>query len=83
MYLFIIKALLGKLPSCISNLLTLHINSRCTRSGSCIRLTVPRLLSKFGKSAFSAYAPWACNKFQNVINLDTLPTLPICLNVIV
>ncbi len=36
MYLFIIKALLSKLPSYICNLLALHINSRCTRSGSCI-----------------------------------------------
>ncbi len=32
MYLFIIKALLGKFPSYTSNLLMLHINSRCTRS---------------------------------------------------
>ncbi len=67
MYLFIIKALLGKLSSYISNLLTLHINSRCTRSGR-IQLTVPRVLSKFGKCAFSAYAPWAWNELQNFIN---------------
>ncbi len=74
MYLFITKALLGKLPFYICNLLTLHINSRCTRSVNVFFRTKFNR-TKFGKCAFSAYAPWAWNELQNVINLDTLPTL--------
>jgi len=75
MYLFIAKALLGKLPSYISNLLIYHTNTYQTRSGSHLRLKVPSVLSEFGKSAFSFYAPWSWNDLQNVLNLDALPTL--------
>jgi hypothetical protein len=75
MYLFIAKALLGKLPSYISNLLIYYTNTYQTRSSSRLRLKVPRVLSEFGKSAFSFYAPWTWNELQNVLKLDALPTL--------
>ena len=75
MYLFIAKALLGKLPFYISNLLIYYTNNYRNRSGSHIRLKVPRVLSEFGKSVFFFYAPWAWNDLQNVLNLDALPTL--------
>lgn len=42
-----------------------------------VSIAVPSVLTKFGKSAFSDYAPWAWNELQNVINLDKLPTLSI------
>jgi len=74
MYLFIAKALLGKLPSYTSNLLIYYTNTFHTLSDSHIRLKVPRVLLEFGKSPF-VNASWFWNEIQNVLNLDTLPTL--------
>jgi len=57
MYLFIAKAILGKLASYISNLLIYYTNHTITItyrtiSDSHIRLKVPRVLLEFGKSPF-------------------------------
>lgn len=52
MSLFIAKALLGKLPFYISYLLVLYTNSYRTRSGSHIRLNVPRVSSELVNVSF-------------------------------
>lgn len=68
--LFIAKALLGKLDTYISNLLTSYTNSYCTRSATQTRLKVPRVYL-----FFSCHAPWVWDKLQNVLSLVKLPAL--------
>ena len=70
--LFIYKALIGKLPLYLSSLLN-HVDSNyCTRSQSHIRLSIPRVRTEQGKTAFSFYAPDKWNRLQDSIKLDQL-----------
>jgi len=75
MYIFIAKALLGKLPSYITKVLAFYNNGYGTRSQLKLQLKVPKVSSKFGKHAFSFYAPRAWNDLQNVLKLEFLPPL--------
>lgn len=75
MYVFIAKALLGKLPSYITKFLTFYTNGYGTRSQLHLCLKVPRVFTEFGKHAFSFYAPRVWNDLQNVLKLESLPSL--------
>lgn len=75
MYVFIAKALLGKLPSYITKFLTFYTNGYGTRSQLHLCLKVPRVFTEFGKHAFSSYAPRVWNDLQNVLKLESLPSL--------
>ncbi len=57
MLLFIAKALLGKLPTYICNLLSYYTCNYSTRNSYKLHLTVTRVCSEFGKAAFSSYGP--------------------------
>lgn len=54
MLLFTAKALLDKLPSYIRNLLSYYTYNYSTRNSYKLHLTVPRVCSEFGKTAFSS-----------------------------
>ncbi len=78
MSLYIVKTLLGMLPNYITSLLCLCGKNYSTRSSNGIKLVVPRLYSKQGKSCFSYYAPWLWNELQSNTPLETIPPLNIC-----
>ncbi len=82
MSLYIVKTLLGMLPNYITSLLCLCGKNYSTRSSNGIKLVVPRVYSKHGKSCFSYYAPWLWNELQSNTPLETIPPLNICKNVL-
>lgn len=76
MLIFIIKALLGKLPSYISRLLSYYTSTYNTRrAANGMLLDVPMVQSELGKTAFSFYAPSVWNELQDTITLEALPTV--------
>ena len=75
MYIFIAKALLGKLLHYISSLQTYCSSSYNTRSSDKILLMVPTTWTELGKSAFSFNAPQAWNELQSILNLKCFPSL--------
>lgn len=62
---FIYKAILGKLPIYLSSLLNVKHGNHSLRSLDVLRLTVPRVRTEFGKTAFRFSAPSTWNKLQN------------------
>lgn len=73
--IFIAKALMGKLPLYISNLLSYHNSVYRTRSSEKILLITPSTRTELGKTAFSSYAPNVWNEIQATLNLESLPPL--------
>ncbi len=67
MLLFTAKALLGKLPSNICNLLSYYTCNYSTRNYFKLHWTVSRVCSEFGKTAFSSYGPMLWNEMQSVL----------------
>ncbi len=80
--LFTAKALLGKLPTYICNLLSYYTCNYSTRNSYKLHLTVPRVCSEFGKTAFSSYGPRLWNEMQSVMMLETIPSLNIFRNLL-
>lgn len=75
--LFTAEALLGRLPTYISSLLSFHTSSYCAHSSYRILLNVPRVRTELGKIAFSSYTPCVWNELQNAVTLEALPPLNI------
>lgn len=82
MLLFIVKALLGKLPTYICSLLSFYTCNYRTRSSAKLLLHVPRVHSELGKTAFSFFAPSLWNEMQSIIMLETLPSVNIFKNLL-
>ncbi len=78
--LFTAKALLGKLPTYICNLLSYYTCNYSTRNSYKLHLTIPIVCSEFGKTVFSSYGPRLWNEMQSVMMLETIPSLNICRN---
>ena len=75
LYMFIFKALTGKLPPYISSMLSLKPNPHSTRSTSWITFGIPFMKSDLGQTAFSALAPSTWNKLQKTFKLVKLPSI--------
>ena len=75
LYVFINKALLGKLPLYPCSLVSFTTSSYHTRSASWLLLKVPRTFTVWGKNAFSSCAPDAWNNLQSMLHLDMLVPL--------
>lgn len=75
MLLFIAKALLGKLPYYICNLLTFCTLSYGTRSSHKLLLQSCTPRTELGKTGFSFYAPYLWNELQKILCMDSLPSL--------
>jgi hypothetical protein len=73
--IFIAKALMGKLPLYISNLLSFHNSVYKTRSSEYMLLTTPLTRTQLGTTAFSSYAPKVWNELQATLKLESLPPL--------
>lgn len=70
--LFIYQALCGKLPNYLSSLLTVNNLNYRTRLQSHLRLSVPRVNTELGKTAFRFYAPDKWNRLQDSLKLEQL-----------
>lgn len=70
-YMFIFKAIIGKLPSYITMLLDWNYGPYLTRSTDWLRLKVPRVQTELGKSAFCFSAPAAWNDLQLTLKIDS------------
>ena len=75
LYMFIFKALIGKLPPYISSMLSLKSIPYSTRSSSWITYETPHMNSDLGKTAFSSLAPRTWNQLQKSFKLDKLPSV--------
>ena len=75
-YQFIFKAISGKLPPYLTNLLDRNLSSHATRSSEWLLFRVPRTSTLLGETAFSYAAPSSWNLIQKELKLDSLPTLP-------
>ena len=74
-YLFLFKAITGKLPYYLTGLLDWSLPSYATRSSEWLQFRVPRASTKMGEIAFSYAAPTSWNLIQKELKLDYLPTL--------
>lgn len=74
-YVFIYKALLGKLPSYLCIFLLITKNFYNPRSTRWLRFQVPRIYSEFCQAAFSYNAPWSWNKLVITLKLNDLVSL--------
>ena len=74
-YLFIYKAITGKLPPYISSLLDQSAGIHQTRSSDRLAFSVPRVRTELGKTGFSYDAPHTWNALQQTLNLETFPSL--------
>ena len=83
MLTFILKALLGKMPSYISRLLTFYSckTHDTRRAAKGMILDVPKVKS-FGEAAFSYYAPKIWNDLQDTVTLKVLPSVGIFKNIL-
>ena len=76
LYVFIYKALLGKLPLYPWSLVSFTTSSYHTQSARWLLLIkVPRTFTVLGKTAFSSCAPEAWNSLQSMLHLDMLVPL--------
>ena len=73
--MYVYKAILGKLPSYLTSLITWRSSHHHTRSQDWLVLAVPQVRTDLGKSAFSYSAPRVWNEIQETIRLDTLVPL--------
>ena len=75
-YMFINKAILGKLPSYICSLISRQIESTyCLRSHDVVLLNVPSARTVLGKKAFSCAALLTWNSLQKCLKLSTFVPL--------
>ena len=74
-YLFIHKAISGKLPPYISSLLKWNVGTQLTRSSSWLTLDVPFARTELGSTAFSVDAPDTWNSLQQTFKLEALPSI--------
>ena len=74
-YVFIYKAILGRLPCYLSVFLTRKHGNYGLRSQDTMLMTVPRVRTELGKKAFMFSAPFAWNSLQNELKLQDLVTL--------
>ncbi len=74
-YIFIYKAMLGKLPTYLCTLLCLCSGNYQLRSSKCLLSNIPRVCTELGKTAFSYYAPWAWNNLQKDLKLNTFVSI--------
>ena len=70
--LFIYKALLAKLPQCVSSLLSMNFSNDTTISQDFITLKTPRCKTEWGKTASSVSAPLIWKEFQDTAELSSL-----------
>ena len=75
LYMFIFKALIGKLPPYISAMFHLKSHAYSTRSSRWITYETHRMNSDLGRTAFSSLAPSTWNKLQDTFKLDKLPSI--------
>ena len=73
-YMFVFKAVTGKLPSYISSLLEWKSGNYQTRSNNSLTLTVPHARTVLGSTAFFIDAPNTWNSLQQTFNLEVLPS---------
>lgn len=71
-YIFIYKAILGKLPPYLCRLFVYNTCTYNLRSTQWLLYKVPRACSELGKTAFSYHAPWSWNNIQNLLKLEVL-----------
>ena len=77
-YIFIYKAMLGKLPSYICSLISRRIVSGyCLRSHAVVLLNVPTARTVLGKIAFRCAAPLSWNSLQIKWKLSNLVPLKV------
>ena len=70
-YIFIYKAMLGKLPSYICSLISRRIVSvYCLRSNAVVLLNVPTARTVLGEIAFRCAAPLTWNSLSNLVPLN-------------
>ena len=74
-FLFIYKALCGKLPLYLSSLLDPRVTGYSTRSQAHIRFNCPHMNSQQGKTAFMFYAPDKWDKLQDSLKLVNLVSI--------
>ena len=74
-YIFIYKAILGKFPLYLCNLLSVCSGTYQLRSSKWLLFNVPRVITELGKTAFSYLAPWGWNNLQKELKLETLMSL--------
>ena len=70
-HIFIYKALTGKLPRYLTEMLQISDGLYQTRSTDMLMLYVPQARSELGKTAFSLSAPDSWNNLQQQIKLNT------------
>ena len=74
-YVFIYKAIIGKIPDYLSSLLILKDGLHNLRSMSFIQFVIPRVRTELGKKAFRFSAPSAWNSLQTEFKLQSLVSL--------
>jgi len=75
LHIFLYKAMLGKLPAYLCNLLKKNSSRFSLRSTRWFSYQVPRVFTELGKKAFSYFAPWSWNNLQNLLHLNDLVPL--------
>ena len=75
-YMFIYKAMLGKLPPYICSLISQRVTSSyCLRSQDVFLLHVPSARTVLGTKSFMCAAPLAWNTLQNILKMSILVPL--------
>ena len=74
-HLYIFKAITGKLPPYICNLLDHSQDPYRTRSNNVKTLKVPFARTELGKEAFSVSAPRAWNDLQKSLSITLMPSV--------
>ncbi len=82
MLIFILKALVVKLPQYISSLLTYCTNIYNTRLTDKLLLKMPIFHTEIGRSAFSNYAPYVWNELQGILHMESVPSLAMFKNIL-
>ena len=72
LFLFIYKAILQRLPSYLSALLSRNVGRHCTRSQTWLSLQVPKIHTELGRSAFCYCAPHTWNMLQEKVQVDLI-----------
>ena len=74
-YIFIYKAMLGKLPLYICSKFEIVQNSLNLRSSAWVRLKVPPVRTEASKRSLFYFGPWSWNDLQSRIKLPSLVSL--------
>ncbi len=82
MLIFILNALVGKLPQYISSLLTYCTTIYNTRSTDKPLLKMQIFSYRDRSSAFSNYAPYVFNELQGILHMEYVPSLAMFTNIL-